>query len=343
MQLFSRRESLQAIPFDKDKIANASLWLDKFIKGQNYGELKKDEEVFKQTLIEDSIKISVPEIYKDPESGFFVRWKESLKSVGAKFKTLKLDGRMIVGLGGESVLETSITLHRVYGVPLIPGSALKGLTASYAHKHLGTEWKKDGKFHRLVFGSQDLAGIVTFHDALLMPKSDKLPLHREVMTVHHSDYYGDSDKPPADWDSPTPITFLSASGKYLLALSTDQGLENVTDKTFEILKLALHEEGIGAKTSSGYGRGHFEKGEEEIAADRESADVERFIVRVKAIRNSDVASQINNYFQEWKNSTLSDASKKRMAQAIIEKVREAGREKASKDKGWYQDLLKFVA
>jgi CRISPR-associated protein Cmr6 len=40
--------------------------------------------------------------------------------------------RVIVGLGAESVLETSIRLHRIYGFPIIPGSALKGLARSYA-------------------------------------------------------------------------------------------------------------------------------------------------------------------------------------------------------------------
>lgn len=41
-------------------------------------------------------------------------------------------GRVVIGLGAESVLETSIRLHRVYGFPILPGSALKGLARSYA-------------------------------------------------------------------------------------------------------------------------------------------------------------------------------------------------------------------
>lgn len=40
--------------------------------------------------------------------------------------------RIVVGLGAESVLETNIRLHRIYGFPIIPGSALKGLARSYA-------------------------------------------------------------------------------------------------------------------------------------------------------------------------------------------------------------------
>lgn len=39
--------------------------------------------------------------------------------------------RLVVGLGLPSPLETGIVLHHVYGVPVIPGSALKGLTRAW--------------------------------------------------------------------------------------------------------------------------------------------------------------------------------------------------------------------
>jgi hypothetical protein len=71
--------------------------------------------------------------------------------------------------------------------------------------------------------------------------------------------------------------------------------------------------------------------------------VEEFINRVNALRNADVANQIDTHYRTWQTaSQLSAASRKRMAQAIIDKVRAAGREKASKDKVWYQDLLEFI-
>ncbi|MBC7248558.1 MAG: type III-B CRISPR module RAMP protein Cmr6 [Actinobacteria bacterium] len=41
---------------------------------------------------------------------------------------LRPEWRMVVGLGGESVYETSMTLHHIYGFPYIPGSAIKGVT-----------------------------------------------------------------------------------------------------------------------------------------------------------------------------------------------------------------------
>ncbi|MDW8305410.1 MAG: type III-B CRISPR module RAMP protein Cmr6 [Acidobacteriota bacterium] len=325
-----RRQILSEIGFEDE--VNASLWFDKF--------MPDDEGVdkAKQKLVSEITKVKVPEIYKSK----FEQWKMMLKGVGAKTKVLRVDQRMIIGLGGESVLETSIKLHRVYGVPFIPGSALKGLAASYAHRHLSSGWKRGEKLHNLVFGSQDFAGLVKFYDAMLIPNGDRLPLHKEIMTVHHSEYYGDSGKPPADWDDPVPILFVSASGSYLVALSCEKGLEKVLDRVFEILALAFEEEGIGAKTSSGYGRGRFEKSEDEVNIEKENIEVEKFISRVSALRSNEVAGQIYNFYLEWKNSPLSDESRRKMAQAIIEKIRSAGREKKSQDKQWYMELLSYL-
>ncbi|GAK51206.1 CRISPR-associated RAMP protein, Cmr6 family [Candidatus Moduliflexus flocculans] len=51
----------------------------------------------------------------------------------------KLTWRMVVGLGNESVHETSMTLHHVYGVPYVPGSALKGIARDMAIAELCEE------------------------------------------------------------------------------------------------------------------------------------------------------------------------------------------------------------
>jgi CRISPR-associated protein Cmr6 len=346
----TRRTSLKDVA--SQNISNASLWLDKFIAGQN----RKDErtetsaEKFKQQLINETAKIKTPDIYQN----FFVRWKDSLTAVGAKFKNFKVEGRMVIGLGAEGVSETSIALHRTYGVPFISGSALKGLAASYAHKCLGDDWKKEtkatklGKAHGFVFGSQSSAGFITFHDAMLIPKT-RNPLHADVMTVHHSDYYGektdgqDNRLPPADWDNPVPIPFLSATGNYLVAISSVEGAEDWIKFVFAILEKALQEEGIGAKTSSGYGRGSFEKSKEDEAEEQAKISTDGFVKRVDALKNNDVAGRIGNFYQEWKNTKGSNSLRKVAAQAIIEKVREAGREKQSKGKAWFDELQNFVS
>jgi len=47
--------------------------------------------------------------------------------------------RFVVGLGAAHVLETGITLHRLFGLPIIPGSALKGAARTWALLKLAEE------------------------------------------------------------------------------------------------------------------------------------------------------------------------------------------------------------
>ena len=49
----------------------------------------------------------------------------------SKIINFKPNWRIIVGLGGESVYETSITLHHIYGIPYIPASSIKGVVRSW--------------------------------------------------------------------------------------------------------------------------------------------------------------------------------------------------------------------
>lgn len=258
----TRRENLKDIKAGDCPFANAGLWLDKFFC--DHDTTSKDDQ--KRVLVNQVSSIEAPDIY----GKFFTdRWSETLKLYGAKCREVKVSGRMAVGLGADSVLETSITLHRTYGVPYIPASALKGLALRYARKHLEKkggdgEWTKEHT--NKLFGKTDEAGYITFFDALYVPDSGRkvrvnnqeifLPLAPDVITVHHPKYYQSGDgqvEPPADWDDPTPIPFLSATGKYLLAVAAPDALE-WREVTLAILEKALAEEGIGAKTSSGYGR-----------------------------------------------------------------------------------------
>jgi len=230
-------------------ITHAGLWLDKYLKEQSEG----GGETAKKGHFEQAAKKPISDAYPI----FFDRWQQSLEQAGVVTRKVQAQGRMAIGLGGESVLETSITLHRTYGVPYIPGSALKGLAARYARNHLEESWGKDKEAYKTLFGDTVEAGYVTFFDALYIPGSAKQdhPLALDVITVHHPEYYRGDDLPPADWDSPVPISFLSATGSYLVAL---HGAKGWVKAAFEILQLALAEEGIGAKTSSGYGRMVFE-------------------------------------------------------------------------------------
>lgn len=264
MSKSTKREALSTVEFTMKQLPyeapNAGLWLDKFIFNQESEASltsrtnEKKKLTPKARLVEDVAAIPVAAVYKT----FFERWKTGLKNLCPPegLGTASVQGRMAVGLGDETVLETSVKLHRTYGVPYVPGSALKGLAASYARNHVGGVWAKGKEAYEIVFGKTEEAGYLTFHDALYVPGSaGGRPLRADVITVHHTDYYGNKkDAAPADWDDPNPVPFLSATGEYLVALSAIPDCREWITKTWKILELALREEGIGAKTSSGYGR-----------------------------------------------------------------------------------------
>jgi len=242
--------------------SHAGLWRDKFLMDQSdraeSGDNKNDNK--KTALIAEVATLDEPGEYRP----FYDRWVATLGGMGVPMHEATVQGRMAIGLGNEGVLETSISLHHTYGVPIIPGSALKGLAASYADKHLAaTEWRRDGAAYVTVFGNTKEAGYITFFDALYKPGSGALgldnarrALRADVLTVHHRDYYGQGQgiSAPADWDSPTIVPFLSATGSYLVALTSVAGMEQWVKETFRILGAALVTMGVGAKTSSGYGR-----------------------------------------------------------------------------------------
>jgi CRISPR-associated protein Cmr6 len=234
----TRRQPLKNLR--KTSTTNAGLWLDKFIREQARGDTES-----RRLLVKEVSEIRAPQDY----SHWFALWRRALQDYGAECRESEVLGRMVVGLGEESVLETSVALHHTYGVPYIPGSALKGLAASFARQHLGNDWQANSRAYVTVFGDTQTAGYITFFDAMPLPNS--AALQADVITVHHENYYQNRNAPPADWDDPNPVPFLSATGKYLIALS---GPSEWVRATFDILKHALVHSGIGAKTSSGYGR-----------------------------------------------------------------------------------------
>lgn len=246
----SRRTSLPQVP--ASAVEHAGLWLERFLPAQPERD-KPVERSPQADHIADAARIREPVLYRPA----FARWERALAAAGATVRTGVVEGRVVVGLGAESVLETAITLHRAYGVPYIPGTALKGMAAAYARRFLEGPWARGGEAYRVLFGEgghAGQAGYVTFYDALYIPGSGSggRPLDPDVLTVHHADYYMRGAKPPADWDSPNPVAFMSATGHYLLALSGPN--DAWVGRAFELLTAALAEVGVGAKTASGYGR-----------------------------------------------------------------------------------------
>lgn len=181
------------------------------------------------------------------------------------------DGRLVVGLGGTSVYETSMTLHHIYGIPYIPASSIKGVLRSWIlincfdgmnDPNAEERAMKDNVFAG-IFGTDDNAsdskahrGNLIFFDAFPI----KAPtIEADIMTPHYSKWYSEGEA-PSDTQKLTPIPFLTvAEGtefQFIVGKKGNKGLLNkpFRDKTIiEWLKEALSEHGIGAKTAVGYG------------------------------------------------------------------------------------------
>jgi CRISPR-associated protein Cmr6 len=192
--------------------------------------------------------------------------------------------RLLIGHGNPSGSDVGLTVHRTWGVPVLPGSALKGLTAHYVdalygdrdeperRQWLGPTWTRGrvrpgdgaGAAFGGLFGAPEAdgeensarRGLVEFHDALYVPGSAHgKPFARDVLTVHQKPYYDQrsEDDWPNDWTSPVPVPFITVrpGTRFLLVLT---GPRSWRVRAMSLLLAALAEWGIGGKTSVGYGR-----------------------------------------------------------------------------------------
>jgi CRISPR-associated protein Cmr6 len=81
---------------------------------------------------------------------WFERWKNSFSAPGDRVFELVLAGRLLVGHGNSSATDVGLTVHHTWGVPVIPGSALKGLLAHYVDAVYGPAdperkpWEQEG-------------------------------------------------------------------------------------------------------------------------------------------------------------------------------------------------------
>lgn len=205
-----------------------------------------------------------------------LRQESLFKVMKAKYFFAQPDWRFISGLGSQHPLEVGFTFHRIYGIPIIAGSSLKGLARAYAD--FGLKVAKDEL--DVVFGNQDKAGSAIFFDALPV---DPPKLELDVMNPHYPDWY-QSQEPPSNWQSPNPIFFLTVGKdtEFRFAVG-ERGKDGqiARDKAYYWLKEALREMGVGAKTSAGYG--YFSKSIDEEKKKEQAPQ----IVRQTAYKNFD--------------------------------------------------------
>ncbi len=242
---------------------NLGLILDKYVRQDIIFESKNKPDWLRSLNPNQCIDLRLAKAAYD-------RWEQVTKTAGATHLRAETDWRMVVGLGGESVLETDMTLHHIYGFPFIPGSALKGLVRMYAaledkamyiDKEDGTKGpskqiETDADKLLRIFGSQKQAGSVVFFDA--MPLNGHAPITLDIMNPHYPKYY-DGTRPPTNDQDPNPVTFLAVEKTtfvFALAPRRQADSQHIDDvkQALQWLREAIQQYGVGAKTNAGYGR-----------------------------------------------------------------------------------------
>jgi CRISPR-associated protein Cmr6 len=163
--------------------------------------------------------------------------------------------RFVLGLGGESVYETSMTLHHIYGIPFLPSSSIKGvlrgwvISQIFAHSDNIPSYEKDyplvnaehraitmSKLFCTIFGcpkdskkqkesKKELSALNGEHQGSVM-FFDGLPtkapvIKTDVMNVHYKDWYKDIGySAPTDTQKTNPIHFLTVSNENGLTFQT---------------------------------------------------------------------------------------------------------------------------
>jgi len=238
-------------------------------------------------LVSQVTKVPVP---SDVYLPAFTNWRDMVTSIGAT-QMFRADtaGALAVGLGGRAPIDVGFTLHHTYGVPYLPGSALKGLARRAAECFVLNDEQTSLLFGDDAEAGSKAGGFITFWDGWMDPGTVR-PLQNDVITVHHSVYYASANtylrakqkvgaapgkaqkhdleamrttaaeiKPPTDFDDPNPVSFLSVRPGVTFHIAVTCNAEPSPEATAwatvaaTILRHGLVNLGFGGKTNSGYG------------------------------------------------------------------------------------------
>jgi len=242
---------IEAIIEDTKEKKN-KIWFS--LKGESIGGDSK--KIFLNKVVEKSkFQGNQPEIFYGKIKHFSKIFEDRIRKQKENLKNqqyeiilddyqFKTASRLVVGLGAGHVLETSLTLHHIFGIPYIPASALKGVVRMVSfweivekqnkkldedieklQKHLyddeiSNSDSEDILKHKLLFGTQNFKGLLVFLDAYPEIQDNKNNQNNntnqkdegifelDVMTPHYQGYYT-KNQVPGDWENPNPIIFLT--------------------------------------------------------------------------------------------------------------------------------------
>jgi CRISPR-associated protein Cmr6 len=179
------------------------------------------------------------------------RWCEQAESLGAVTFTARPQWRVIVGLSTNAVLETGITLDPVFGVPIIPGSCLKGVARCFAQRIAGAPADHVDVQFGWQAEEQSGCGDLVFLSAVPVTPPQ---IERDVVSPIFGEYYR-GEEPPASYLNPNPFFFLTVgkASYFQFGVASLDGDRDAAEEGARWLQEALTTIGVGAKTGAGYG------------------------------------------------------------------------------------------
>ena len=249
MTISLMRESLKKLIPDDLKDAHAGLLMQRGLTKWD-----KDDKQAKAELIQKIAKIPSPALEESSLYALaFTRWVQATSDTD-RFATLAADisGRLYTGLNSAGALETGISTHHTYGMPLIAGSSVKGIARSHAES-LGLD-----KAHLTVLFGDDSdsgslkSGALVWHDAWFIPANTP-PFAAEIITTHHQEYYNGKQPEADEMESPIPNQQIATQGSFYFVIESAPGAQAWAAYAQNLLFQALQTQGAGSKTASGYG------------------------------------------------------------------------------------------
>lgn len=268
--------------------ANAGLLLQRGLSAWD-----KDDKSTKENVIARVCKVTPSELYKKAYNRWLIITSDKSRYA---FTVASIVGRLYTGLSSATALETGLTTHHTYGMPMLAGSSVKGAVATYAEQ-IGLK-EKNIEVYQVLFGDENNAGAVIWHDAWWIPNSGK-PFVEEIITTHHQDYYNGKQNIVDEMEDPIPNQQIATQGSFYFVVETG----NQAWATFakNLLLQMLENQGMGSKTASGYG--YFKENEDiknniESIQDEHKERKNRAIVQAQLLKHQQIINKWLNIFQQ---------------------------------------------
>jgi CRISPR/Cas system CMR subunit Cmr6 (Cas7 group RAMP superfamily) len=163
-----------------------------------------------------------------------------------------LASRLALGFGNVHPLQNGLTLHHTLGVPVIPGTTLKGLLRAWLE--LSGEGDSARWLGQGADDGEDAVGSLVIYDAL----PTRWPrLEQDIVNCHLPAWYrGVANRGAVPKESPVPAMLLvvAAGATFRLRVGARRP-EDLPDaeRALAHLRDALSMLGVGSKTAAGYG------------------------------------------------------------------------------------------